>query len=448
MIRYILVVILTLGLAGTVLWGYQEHKEKNAVLINAENNYQRAFHDLTYQVDMLHDKIGATLAMNSQKQLSPALADVWRLTSEAHTDVGQLPLSLLPFNKTEEFLSNIGNFSYRTAIRDLNKQPLSEQEYSQLKKLYKQSADIQNELRQVQHMVLKNNLRWMDVEMALANGKEASDNTIIDGFKTVEKTVGGYGEEDVNGVTSISTRAKKPQFDQLPGKEISRKEAVQIAKSFSPSSNISNVKVTKNGDGSEFGFYSVSFKSDGAEGTMDVTKKGGYPIWYMVNRDVANQKLSLNEAYLTAQRFLKKHHFQNLEGVDSAQYDHIGVFTFVSNQNGVRIYPEAVKIKVALDNGEVMGLVASDYLNHHHKRQLPKPKLSVSDAKKMIHSNVKIEESRLAVINNDLDEEVLCYEFLGTLDQDTYRIYINAETGDEEKVEKLENAEPIYNDVL
>jgi len=208
MIRYILVVILTLGLAGTVLWGYQEHKEKNAVLINAENNYQRAFHDLTYQVDMLHDKIGATLAMNSQKQLSPALADVWRLTSEAHTDVGQLPLSLLPFNKTEEFLSNIGNFSYRTAIRDLNKQPLSEQEYSQLKKLYKQSADIQNELRQVQHMVLKNNLRWMDVEMALANGKEASDNTIIDGFKTVEKTVGGYGEEDVNGVASISTSEK------------------------------------------------------------------------------------------------------------------------------------------------------------------------------------------------------------------------------------------------
>ncbi|MBE3568594.1 MAG: germination protein YpeB [Bacillales bacterium] len=448
MIRYILVVILTLGIVGTALWGYQEHKEKNAVLINAENNYQRAFHDLTYQVDLLHDKIGATLAMNSRKQLSPALADVWRLTSEAHTDVGQLPLSLLPFNKTEEFLSNIGNFSYRTAIRDLDKQPLSEQEYSQLKQLYKQSADIQNELRQVQHMVLKHNLRWMDVEMALANGKEASDNTIIDGFKTVEKKVGGYSEEDVNGVTSISARAKKPQFDQLPGKEISKQEAVQIAKSFSPSSNITNVKATKNGEGSEFGFYSVSFKSDGAEGNMDVTKKGGYPIWYMMNREVANQKLSLNEAYLTAQRFLKKHHFQNLEGVDSAQYDHIGVFTFVSNKNGVRIYPEALKIKVALDNGEVLGLVASDYLNHHHERQLPKPSLTAEKAKKAIHSNVKIEESRLAVISNDLNEEVLCYEFLGTLDHDTYRIYINAKTGDEEKVEKLENAEPIYNDVL
>ena len=44
-----------------------------------------------------------------------------RLTSEARSDVGQLPLTLMPFNKTEEFLANIGDFSYRAAIRDLEK---------------------------------------------------------------------------------------------------------------------------------------------------------------------------------------------------------------------------------------------------------------------------------------------------------------------------------------
>lgn len=116
---------------------------------------------------------------------------------EAQNDVGQLPLTLLPFNKTEEFLANIGNFSYRAAVRDLDKEPLSEEEYETLKVLYKQSGDIQKELRDVQHMVLENNLRWMDVELALASGDEASDNTIIDGFKTVEKTVSGYEESDL-----------------------------------------------------------------------------------------------------------------------------------------------------------------------------------------------------------------------------------------------------------
>ncbi|MCL6574437.1 MAG: germination protein YpeB, partial [Bacillus sp. (in: Bacteria)] len=179
MIRGIIIGVLTIGVVGTAYWGYQEHQEKNAVLLHAENNYQRAFHDLSYQMDLLHDKIGTTLAMNSRHSLSPSLTEVWRITSEAHSDVGQLPLTLLPFNKTEEFLANIGNFSYRVAVRDLDKEPLSKDEYESLKVLYKRSGDIQNELRNVQQLVLKNNLRWMDVELALASGEESADNTII-----------------------------------------------------------------------------------------------------------------------------------------------------------------------------------------------------------------------------------------------------------------------------
>ncbi|HAQ06272.1 MAG TPA: germination protein YpeB, partial [Bacillus bacterium] len=186
MLRGIAIAVLVVGIAGTAYWGYQEHREKTAILINAENNYQRAFHDLTYQIDLLNDKIGTSLAMNSKDSLSPQLAEVWKITSEAHNDVGQLPLTLLPFNKTEEFLANIGNFSYKAAVRDLDKEPLTDKEYETLKVLYKQSGEIQQDLRQVQHMVLKNNLRWMDVELALATEEgQQTDNTIIDGFKTV-----------------------------------------------------------------------------------------------------------------------------------------------------------------------------------------------------------------------------------------------------------------------
>lgn len=117
MIRGIIIAVLGVAIAATGYWGYKEHQEKDAVLLHAENNYQRAFHELTYHVDQLHDKIGTTLAMNSKKSLSPALIDVWRITSEAHNNVSQLPLTLMPFNKTEEFLSNIGDFSYKTSVR-------------------------------------------------------------------------------------------------------------------------------------------------------------------------------------------------------------------------------------------------------------------------------------------------------------------------------------------
>ena len=45
---------------------------------------------------------------------------------------------------------------------------------------------------------------------------------------------------------------------------------------------------------------------------------------------------------------------------------------------------------------------------------------------------------------NDLQKPVLCYEFLGTLGHEKYQLFINASTGLEEKVEKLESVEPNY----
>lgn len=449
MIRGILIGVLALGVAGTAFWGYQEHREKNAILINAENNYQRAFHDLTYQIDLLNDKIGTTLAMNSRKSLSPALAEVWKITSEAHSDVGQLPLTLLPFNKTEEFLAKIGDFSYRTAVRDLDKEPLSEKEYNSLKELYKQSAEIQKELRNVQHTVLENNLRWMDVELALASEGDPLDNTIVDGFKTVEKTVESYGETDF-GPTYVSMQSKDDSYKYLEGKEISKNEAGKIARKYTGFGENAKLQITESGKGSDVGFYSVSIvdKKSKLEANMDITKKGGFPIWFILSRDVGKPKISLNEASNNAIKFLKDNGFESLDLFESTQYDNMGVFTFVNSDGDVRIYPDSINIKVALDNGRVIGFSADDYLRSHHTREIPKPTLSKEEVRKEINPNVKVMEDNLAIIVNDLNEEVLCYEFLGTLGDDTYRIFINADSGIEEKVEKLQNAEPIYEDVV
>ncbi|EKN69623.1 sporulation protein YpeB [Neobacillus bataviensis LMG 21833] len=449
MIRGILIGVLAVGVAGTAYWGYQEHQEKNAILLNAENNYQRAFHNLSYRMDILHDKIGTTLAMNSKDTLSPSLIEVWRLTSQAHGDVGQLPLTLLPFNKTEEFLANIGNFSYRTAVRDLGNEPLTDKEYETLKGLYTKSGDIQNELRNVQHMVLKNNLRWMDVELALASGKESTDNTIIDGFKTVEKTVSSYEESDF-GPTFMNMQKKDENFKKIKGKTITRNDAIQVAKKYMKFDGNTEVKVTENGKGSDYGFYSVSIKNKQTrqEASMDITKKAGHPIWFINNRDIKEQKFSLNEADNKAAAFLKETGFKDLEVFESTQYDNIGVFNFVTNINGVRIYPEAVKVKVALDNGDIIGVSAEDYLKSFQTRTIEKPAITLEQARAKVNPNLKVLENREAMIMNDLNEEVLCYEFLGTIGNDTYRIFINAKDGFEEEVEKLKNAEAIYEDVL
>ncbi|PTL22383.1 germination protein YpeB, partial [Shouchella clausii] len=83
MFRNLLIAALAVAVVGTGVWGYQQKQEKDQLQITANNTYQRAFHDLTYHIDQIEDELGKTLAMNTQRQLTPSLADVWRVTSLA-----------------------------------------------------------------------------------------------------------------------------------------------------------------------------------------------------------------------------------------------------------------------------------------------------------------------------------------------------------------------------
>ncbi|AUJ26389.1 germination protein YpeB [Virgibacillus dokdonensis] len=443
MIRWILIAVLAIGVIGTGFWGYQEHQEKNAVLIQAENTYQRAFHDLTYRVDVLNDKIGSALAMNSNQQLSPQLVEIWRITSEALSDVGQLPLGLLPFNKTEEFLADIGEFTYRTAVRDLKKEPLSAQETKALEKLYKQSGEIKDELRKVQHTTLENNLRWMDVQLALANEDQQMDNTIIDGFKTVEKKVDGFTEGGGNASTSNKT-VRDHEFKFLTGNQMTKENALTKASNLLGVKDKDKLRITESGKGAEVPVYSISYQNGEESGYLDLSQKGGHPFTLLINRPIKQKKISLNAAMRKAEKYLKKNQFEDMTVFQSAQYGDIGAFSFLYNKAGIRYYSDALEVKVALDNGEILGLTAIDYFMNHGDREKVEPKISVDEAREMVNPNVDIQEEYLAVIDNDLGEEVLTYEFLGTMGNETYRIFINAIDGREEQIEKLSGSEVNY----
>lgn len=55
-------------------------------------------------------------------------------------------MGLLPIHKTEQFLSELGDFTYQTAVRDLDDDPLTEEETAQLEEFYQQSGEIRDEL--------------------------------------------------------------------------------------------------------------------------------------------------------------------------------------------------------------------------------------------------------------------------------------------------------------
>ncbi|OZQ77154.1 germination protein YpeB [Paenibacillus odorifer] len=427
-------------LIGALVWGYQENQEKNSILIKAENQYQRAFHDLSYHVDRLHGELGNTLAVNSASNgmHRKGLVNVWRMTSEAQNEINQLPLTLLPFSKTEEFLSKISNFSYKAGIRDFTKKPLTDGELSNLKALYKNSGEISKDLQEVQNKVIGNRLRWMDVETALATENKAEDNTIIDGFKTVDKRVGAYPELDWG--PSVASIYDKRSVKMLGGNPVTAEDIKRKALKFADAGSNAKVDVKENGKNTEWPSYTATVNGSNEKHTisMDFTKNGGLLISYYDNREIGPAKVSIKEAVTKAEKFLEKKGYPHMTAVSADRYDNIGNLTFVTKQNDVLIYPEKMTIRMGLDTGDTIGFEASEYVKEHKdNRQLPKPKLTLAEARKFLNSDFKEQYNRLSWIKNDDSVEVLTYEFGGGVNGSKYRIYINAEDGIEESVEEI-----------
>ncbi|MBL0387789.1 germination protein YpeB [Tumebacillus sp. ITR2] len=431
------VIVIALVVAG--FWGYREHREKQALLLKAENQYQRAFHTLSDHMNLLQDELGKSLAVNSKLQSTSSLTEVWRLSAQARSDVGELPLSLMPFNNTMNFLNDVGNFSYQVAVHNEDKKPLNDQEWNTLQEMYNRSKRMEKQLSALQTAVIQKNLRWMDAELALAQTDKKTDNVIVDGFKSMEKQV--KSEKPLTfspTITGIGTRNKTNE-KTLTGNPVDEKGAAQAVASFLGLPDTSGVVAKKNGKGTPYSSYSVTAKlpQDG-QAYFTVTQKGGHITNFMNNREVGDPKLDLDQAGNKALAYLKSKGIHGDAIIRTDQYDSVGVFEIVPMQNDVRIYPERTTVKVALDTGDVVGLVSQDYaFNFKASRQIPAAKVTEADARKYVSPKVQIHEVHRSIVKDELQREQLCYEFIGTMDNDTYKVYISAIDGKEIGVEKL-----------
>lgn len=92
-------------------------------------------------------------------------------------------------------------------------------------------------------------------------------------------------------------------------------------------------------------------------------------------------------------------------------------------------------MKIALDTGEIIGVDSQKYLIAHHDRDINKNiKVSQKEAQKKVGKNLNITNIRLSIIPTEANTEVLCYEFSGTYKNDKFKMFINANTGYEERI--------------
>ena len=152
------------------------------------------------------------------------------------------------------------------------------------------------------------------------------------------------------------------------------------------------------------------------------------------NRNIEAETVSQERANEIGKKFLNSRGFKNMKETYYLKEDGIVTINYAYNQDGVTVYSDLIKLKVALDNGEIMGIETTGYLNSHARRNIRNVKISKDEAKKNLNPKLKIISENLAIIPTQWKTEVLCWEFKGKVDNTDFLVYINADNGKEEDI--------------
>lgn len=152
------------------------------------------------------------------------------------------------------------------------------------------------------------------------------------------------------------------------------------------------------------------------------------------NRDVKTEVISQDDANNIGKEFLKSKGFPDMKETYFLKQDGIVTINYAYTQNDVTVYTDLIKVKIALDNGEILGMETTGYLNSHEVRQISTPTITLEEAKSHLNQKLEILSEGLAIIPTEWKTEIFCYEFKGKVDDTNFLVYINANTGKEENI--------------
>ena len=435
-----IMVVFAAALILTGFFAYNTYTEKKQYQTFLQNNYQRSFRELVTNVENIKLLLEKAEISASPIQSNALMSQTWMQSYSAAENLGQLPITHVALSKTEKYLNQVSDYSYSLSRVNAQNKNASDKDMEQISKLRGYAGELLGQLHDMESDIAEGRIKFGEIRkqgrLAL---RRASKDAVEIKFGNMEDQFSDYPSLIYDGPFSDNVVEGKPKG--LEGEDISLEKAKEKAKKFLGEDNIGKIVETSSGKGKihTFGLEAIPKDNDRSKSiNIDITKKGGYVLWMLDPREIPEKKLTDKQASDKAQKFLKDQGFGELTETYFLKNDNTTTITYIGvSKDGVLIYPDLLKVKVALDNGEIVGFDAYPYLMSHSKRDIPKPKLTEEEARKKISQRLKVERVKLAIIPMPGNKEQLCYEFKGKYNKFDYFVYINAEAGEEEDMLRI-----------
>jgi spore germination protein len=400
----------------------------------SENSYNMAFYSLVDYVENVETYLAKSLISSTPEHGAETLTNVWREANLAQSYLARLPIESQKLENTEKFLNQVSDYSYSLSRKNIYNESLSDEDLKNLKDLHNYSVELENTLNQLSEDINSGRIKWNELSNkgTVAFAQQVSTQT-NDSFSNLEENFHEYSGLIYDGAFSehITSSEKKG----LTGNDIDEETAKQKVAEFIGQENIKEIQSLGFSENATIPEYNFSVKTNLENDiTISVSKKGGHIIYMNSNRTVNSEIISQEEANERGKEFLNNKGLNNMKETYYLKQDGIVTINYAYTQNDVVVYSDLIKVKVALDNGEVLGIETTGYLNNHTQRDTSKVKISKEEAKKTLNKDLEISSEGLAIIPTEYNTEILCYEFKGKVDDREFLVYINAENGREEDI--------------
>ena len=395
--------ILTIFAIAIIVLAVFLYKQKNNYVIATENQYNLAFYELIDYIEDVENYLAKAIISGDAENGAKTLVHVWREANLAQVYLSQIPISSNELSSTAKFLNQVSEYSYSLATKCINNEDLTDEELNNLQELYKYSSVLKETLNQLLTDMNKKDISWKELTKDVnTEFAQQVDNLSKTSFSNLDKNFGEYEGLIYDG--AYSEHIENAEKKGLIGEDISEEEAKKIAIEFVSSNRVEEIVSNgfiENGDIPVYEFV-VKIKDGIKDNPMNISisKKGGYVVYMNYNREIKKEKISQDEANIIGQEFLASRGIENMKATYYLKQGGAVTINYAYIQDNVTIYPDLIKVKVALDNGEILGMETSGYLNNHEIRSIPKAEITESEAKNNLNKNLEITSYRFSNYSN------------------------------------------------
>ncbi|NLN15275.1 MAG: germination protein YpeB [Tissierellia bacterium] len=437
--------ILSLLLLAAIIWGYNQYYVKSKYEVALENQYQRLFYDVKKHVENVQVGLSKALVASSKERNILLFSQIMSDANFAQDKLGQLPISHAEVANTEKFLTQAADYCYYLIQKHLEGEDITPEQREALTNLQNNSAAFNEELDRLHQAMADSSFMYgVASNMGFGGRRNQEDglgSQLQASLLNLEAGVSETPELIYDGPFADQMLNRKPVG--LPQNKVSMEEAQQAAIEFFGEDRVQDVEAFELGENineARIPAYTFNLFPNNQQRElavyMGVAQQGGKVLWMSNPRPISNAQISVEEAEQYAIEYLKEKGFENMVSNYYLQYDGGVLFNFVNTENDITIYPDLVKVKVALDTGEIVGFDASAYYLNHQDREFDTPEISVEEAASTLREGFEVDSIRLALIPKG-KREVLCYEFKGMYEDSQFIVYVNVLNGKEEEILQL-----------